>query len=321
MDHESRSVSPERHGVIVVDKPSGMTSARVVGKVKRALGIKKVGHTGTLDPMATGVLPLCIGEGTKIAGYLLAADKSYEGEFLLGVETDTLDREGQVVAENPEAAAAVQREQVLAAIDKLTGAQMQVPPMFSAIKKDGQRLHKLARQGVEVERESRAITVFRFELLSFAAGRGRFAVHVSKGTYVRSLVLDLGRLLGCGAHLTQLRRTQAGSFDLDMAVTLDELESGGADLRVIDPAEAVAHLLQVRTPSALASAVGDGKRLEWRLLSDQEEPEGAFALLTPSGESLLAIAVIEEEKLRYRRVFNYGLTRDPESFNVPAEIE
>jgi tRNA U55 pseudouridine synthase TruB len=144
---------------------------------------------------------------------------------------------------------------------------------------------------------------------------------VSKGTYVRSLVLDLGRLLGCGAHLTQLRRTQAGSFDLDMAVTLDELESGGADLRVIDPAEAVAHLLQVRTPSALASAVGDGKRLEWRLLSDQEEPEGAFALLTPSGESLLAIAVIEEEKLRYRRVFNYGLTRDPESFNVPAEIE
>lgn len=314
-------MTQKKHGVIVVDKPGGMTSARVVSAVKRVLGIKKIGHTGTLDPMATGVLPLCIGEGTKIAGYLLAADKGYEGEFLLGVETDTLDREGQVIAENREKAAGIQIEEVRAAMSELTGDIEQIPPMFSAIKKDGQRLHKLARQGVEVEREPRRITVHRFELLSFANGRGRFAVRATKGTYVRSLVLDLGRLLGCGAHLTELRRTQAGIFGLDSAVTLDELKSASDEVRVMDPAMAVGHLFQLRTPAELEAAVGDGKRLPWQLLSDDPEPEGAFALLTASGKSLLAIAVIEEEKLRYRRVFNYGLTRDPESFNVPAEIE
>ncbi len=304
-------MTQNKHGVIVVDKPGGMTSARVVGKVKRALGIKKIGHTGTLDPMATGVLPLCIGEGTKIAGYLLAADKCYEGEFLLGVETDTLDREGQIVAESLDKAASVRTEEVLAAMRELTGAIEQIPPMFSAVKKDGQRLHKLARQGLIVEREPRSITVHRFELLSFEVPRGRFTVRATKGTYVRSLVLDLGRLLGCGAHLTELRRTQAGRFGLDEAVTLDELESIGDALHVIDPAEAVDHLHQVRTPEEFVSAVGDGKRLPWRLLSEDPEPEEAFALLTPSGHALLAIAVIEEEKLRYRRVFNYGLTRVP----------
>ncbi len=304
------AVKQQSHGVIVVDKPGGMTSARVVGAVKRALGIKKIGHTGTLDPMATGVLPLCIGEGTKIAGYLLAEDKEYEGEFLLGVETDTLDREGQVVAEDEAGAATVDREQVLAAMAKLTGAIEQVPPMYSALKKDGRRLHKLARAGVVVEREPRSICVHRFELLSFSDCRARFSVAATKGTYVRSLVFDLGRILGCGAHLTELRRTRAGRFSLEDAVNLDELQSGGTALRVMDPALAVSHLQQVRTPKELVSAVADGKRIAWQLLSQDEEPSDVFALLTPDGGALLAIAVVEEERLRYRRVFNYGLTRD-----------
>lgn len=310
MDHEPNAVTQEKHGVIVVDKPSGMTSARVVGIVKRVLGIKKIGHTGTLDPMATGVLPLCIGEGTKIAGYLLSEDKVYEGAFLLGVETDTLDREGQVTKEDREAALGIAREQVELAMARLTGAIEQVPPMYSALKKDGRRLHKLARAGVEVERDARAITVHSFDLLEFADGLGRFAVFASKGTYVRSLVFDLGRLLGCGAHLTELRRTRSGRFGIEEAVTLSELESPEENFRVVDPVMALAHLPQVRTPPEWVSAVSDGKRLEWQLFSNSEQPSEPFALLTPDGGALLAIVVVEEEKLRYRRVFNYGLTRD-----------
>lgn len=301
-------MTQEDHGVIVVDKPGGMTSARVVGAVKRALGVKKIGHTGTLDPMATGVLPLCIGEGTKIAGYLLAEDKAYEGEFLLGVETDTLDREGKVVAEDPQSAAAVDESQVLAAMAQLTGPIEQVPPMYSALKQDGRRLHELARKGVVVERQPRSIVVHSFELMSFCDLRARFAVSATKGTYVRSLVRDLGRLLGCGAHLTELRRTRSGRFGLEDAVTMAELESADRQLRVTSPALALSHLQQVRVPEELVSAVADGKRLPWQLFGSGEAPSDVFALLTPSGQALLAIAVIEEEKLRYRRVFNYGLT-------------
>lgn len=299
-----------RDGVLVVDKPAGMTSARVVSKVKRLLDIKKIGHTGTLDPMATGVLPLCIGEGTKVAGYLLAEDKVYEGEFLLGVETDTLDREGKVTREDPEAAGVVERDAVLAAMGKLTGSIQQIPPMFSALKKDGRRLHKLARAGAIVEREPRSIHVHRFTLSHFTDGRGRFAVEASKGTYVRSLVFDLGRILGCGAHLTELRRTRSGRFGLDQAVTLAELESAESEFAIVNPAIAVAHLPQIRTPAEMVSAVGDGKRVEWQLISNAEQPSAPFALLTPDGAHLLAIAEVEEEKLRYRRVFNYALTRD-----------
>ncbi len=303
-------MSQVRHGVIIVDKPAGMTSARVVSTVKRALNLKKIGHTGTLDPMATGVLPLCIGEGTKVAGYLLAEDKAYEGEFLLGVETDTLDREGEVTARHPELAAVISLADVEAAMENFRGAIEQVPPMYSALKKDGQRLHKLARQGIEVEREARSITVHSFELLSFSEGRGRFAVSATKGTYVRSLVFDLGRKLGCGAHLTALRRTRSGRFGLEDAVTLEQLQSGDQDIHVVDPVRAVSHLQQVLTPEEQVAAVGDGKRLSWQLVSEGEQPSDVFALLTPDGQALLAIAVLEEEKLRYRRVFNYGLTRD-----------
>ncbi len=313
------SRTPDVHGVVVVDKPSGMTSAKVVSKVKRGLGVKKVGHTGTLDPMATGVLPICVGEGTKIAGYLLSTDKHYEGEFLLGVETDTLDREGAVVRENSEAAARVAREDVLAAMKTLTGDILQVPPMFSAIKQNGRRLHKLARAGQEVEREARPVTIHEFELSSFEDRRGTFSVAASKGTYVRSLVHDLGRALGCGAHLTELRRTRAGKFDLESAVPLETL----LDMEeppILDPAQAISHLPSVEVASELVKDVADGKRLSWQLVSAAPPPDEPFALLTPGQNALIAIAEVEQEKLRYRRVFNYGLTRELGSSNVPAEI-
>ncbi|MCP4444204.1 MAG: tRNA pseudouridine(55) synthase TruB [Myxococcales bacterium] len=313
------SINASVHGVVVVDKPGGMTSAKVVALVKRGLGIKKIGHTGTLDPMATGVLPLCVGEGTKIAGYLLSADKHYSGEFTLGVQTNTLDREGKVIAEDLTRAAAIGEQDVLDAMVKLTGELEQIPPMFSAIHQNGCRLHTLARQGQEVVREPRSIVVHEFALLSFAEGKGTFAVSASKGTYVRSLVDDLGKALGCGAHLSKLRRTRAGRFTLDEALPLDTLLAMES-MPVLDPAEAISHLPLIEVPSELVRDIADGKRLAWQLVSEGAPPEEPFGLLLPGGKALLAIACTEEERLRYRRVFNYGLTAELRSSNVPAEI-
>ncbi len=308
------------HGVLVVDKPGGMTSAAVVAKVKHALGVKRIGHTGTLDPMATGVLPLCVGEGTKIAGYLLASDKAYEGELVLGVQTDTLDKEGTIVAEDREAARAVSVSDLQAAIATQRGEIEQVPPMFSAIRQNGRRLHALARAGQEVERSARAVTVHAFELLSFAEGRARFSVAVSKGTYVRSLVDDIGKALACGAHLSELRRTQAGQFTIAEALSLENILEGRWEGSLIDPARAISHLDSLVVPPEWVTAVADGKRLEWQLVSETVPPDGPVALLNPEGGSLLAIATVEEERLRFRRVFNYGLTREARSSNVRPEI-
>lgn len=298
-----------RCGVIVVDKPGGMTSAKVVAKVKRALGVSKVGHTGTLDPMATGVLPLCIGEGTKIAGYLLAEDKAYEGEFVLGVETDTLDREGSITQEHRELGDAISEGQLLTAMQKFEGPLEQVPPMYSALKQGGRRLHQLARAGVEVERPARAVTIENFRLLSFEAPVARFAVSCSKGTYVRSLVSDLGRELGCGAHLSELRRTQSGRFGLDEAISLDDLEQGIESPAVIDPAEALSHLPAVRIPAERLEEVSNGKILPWSAISDLEPPLGPVVARKPDGNGLVAIIEIVRDKICYRRVFTYALTR------------
>src|SRR5690606_1792881 len=194
------------NGVLVIDKPAGKTSHQVVAEVSRRLGRVKAGHAGTLDPMATGVLLVCVGEGTKISGLLALDDKAYEGELELGVETDTLDAEGTVVRQRRAEAARIDRAALEAQVARMVGPSMQVPPLYSAVEVEGRRLHELARAGAEVERAARPIEVRRFEVLSFEAGRARFAVDCSKGTYVRSLVADLGEALGCGAHLTALRR-------------------------------------------------------------------------------------------------------------------
>ncbi len=297
------------HGVLVVDKPGGMTSAAVVARVKRLLGAKRVGHTGTLDPMATGVLPVCVGEGTKVAGYLLAADKSYEGELELGAETSTLDAQGEVTRERRDAAATVDRARLLAAMAELTGPIQQIPPMFSALKHGGRRLHELARAGQEVERAPRSIRVDRFELASFSPPRARFAVDCSKGTYVRSLVADVGQSLGCGAHLTALRRTRSGQFSLANAMQLADITYELAQEQLIDPAEAVAHMPGILVPADAIPGIGNGQRLPWSDVFGPEmpPPAGIVRLLLPKGE-LLALAVVEEGRLRYQRVFTYALT-------------
>nr|WP_283939692.1 MULTISPECIES: tRNA pseudouridine(55) synthase TruB [Pseudomonas] len=205
---------------MVLDKPRGMSSNQALQKVRWLLNAEKAGHTGSLDPLATGVLPLCFGEATKFSQYLLDADKGYETVAQLGVTTTTGDAEGEVLEERQ---VTVGREALEALLPRFRGEIEQVPPMYSALKKDGQPLYKLARAGEVVEREARSVTIARLDLLAFEAPCATLAVSCSKGTYIRTLVEDIGRELGCGAHVAALRRTQAGPFGLAQAVTLEEL--------------------------------------------------------------------------------------------------
>jgi tRNA pseudouridine55 synthase len=213
----------EMEGVLIVDKPQGLTSHDVVYRLRRKLGMKKIGHAGTLDPMATGLLIMLIGKATRISQYLMSTDKVYEGEATLGVITDSQDAEGEMMETRPvpELSEATVRE----VMKGFLGDQYQIPPMHSAIKIDGVKLYHLARKGEEVEREPRFIRVMSFELLSFALPKLTFRLHCTKGTYVRTIAHDLGQKLGCGAHLSALRRTASGKFDLNQGLALDEIEA------------------------------------------------------------------------------------------------
>jgi tRNA pseudouridine55 synthase len=209
-------------GVLLLDKPVGATSNHALQRARRLLAAAKAGHTGTLDPQASGLLPLTFGEATKFSADLLDADKAYEATVRLGVRTGTGDAEGEVLERRD---VAVSAPQLRAALDRFVGAIEQVPPMHSALKRDGRPLYELARAGIEVERAPRPVTVHRLELLEFDGIRARVLVDCSKGTYVRVLAEDIGAALGCGAHLAALRRTRVGRLTLDHAVTLDALEA------------------------------------------------------------------------------------------------
>jgi len=211
------------YGVLTVNKPAGMTSHDVVDCIRRAARIRRVGHTGTLDPMATGVLPLCLGKATKIAQFLLAEDKEYEVEMLLGVVTDSQDTTGQVVETRE--VKAIGRQQAEETFSRFVGRLMQVPPMVSAKHHKGRRLYELARQGVVVDRPPLPVTVWRLELRFLRLPRIGFYVHCSKGTYIRTLCHDLGEALGTGAAMSALVRTRCGSFTLQDATPLSELNS------------------------------------------------------------------------------------------------
>jgi tRNA pseudouridine55 synthase len=210
-------------GILVLDKPQGMTSSDAVQKVKRLFNAEKVGHTGALDPLATGVLPLCFGEATKFSQYLLNSDKKYWTRIQLGVATDTGDSDGQVVATRP--VQDVDAARIETALEQFRGDIEQIPSMFSAIKHQGQPLYKLARQGIEVEREARAVTIYSNRLLAFAGDELELEIHCSKGTYIRTIAEDLGAALGCGAHVTALRRLAAGPYGETDMVTLAALEA------------------------------------------------------------------------------------------------
>ena len=218
-------------GILILDKPQGYSSNGALQQCRRALDAQKAGHTGALDPLATGVLPVCFGEATKFSQYLLDAEKAYLATICFGETRTTGDAEGEVVETSN--ASPLTAESVEQAMQGFKGAIKQVPPMYSALKKDGQPLYKLARQGIEIEREARDVVIEAFDMLDFIPGERAFCqvfVRCSKGTYIRSLAEDLGASLGVGAHLTALRRTEAGPFDLSDAMTLEQVQSAGQDL-------------------------------------------------------------------------------------------
>jgi tRNA pseudouridine55 synthase len=209
-------------GVLLLDKASGMTSNAALQSARRLYSAAKAGHTGTLDPLATGLLPLCFGEATKFSSDLLDADKTYEAELLFGMTTDTGDAEGAVLQRRQPQFG---RSELEAALLRFRGRISQVPPMYSALKRAGQPLYRLARQGIEVEREARAVTINELLLLGFTGDRCRLRVSCSKGTYIRTLAEDIGNALACGAHLTALRRISVGSLQIADALTLDQLNA------------------------------------------------------------------------------------------------
>ncbi|MBI5031310.1 MAG: tRNA pseudouridine(55) synthase TruB [Chloroflexi bacterium] len=214
------------NGIFNVDKPAGLSSHTVVANVRRMSGASRVGHAGTLDPMATGVLLVCIGQGVRVTEYLIDHDKKYRARVRLGIETDTYDATGHVVAQR---AVNVTRDQVADALQTFVGKIEQLPPAYSAIKKDGVAQYKLARRGVQVEMTARQVEIFSMMLIDTDLPDVEFEVHCSKGTYIRSLAHDLGEKLGCGAHLSALRRTAVAQFSIEDAVSLDELRNAFAN--------------------------------------------------------------------------------------------
>jgi tRNA pseudouridine55 synthase len=287
------------HGILILDKPANVSSAFVVDKVRKRAGVAKAGHTGTLDPLATGVLPVCLGAACKLAGYLIAEDKAYEAELELGRRTDTLDRTGVTLEEQYEAADRVTEGAIEAALAKQRGALEQMPPMYSAIKQDGIRLYQRARAGEEVTRAPRSVVIHRLELRWKRGRKVGLAVHCSKGTFVRSLVDDLGRELGCGASLTELRRTLCGSYSLAQAIALESLT----------PELAAAHLIplsrMLAVPSIVVPQRRHGELRDGRpevLREYAGELQGMAQLVSEAGE-MLALIEGRAGRPRYVRVF------------------
>ncbi len=251
------------HGVLLIDKPSGITSTAALARARRALCAHKGGHTGTLDPMATGLLPLCFGEATKFASDLLDADKSYEATIRLGVVTTTGDAEGELLRER---VVAVNRVAIDRALARFRGAIDQVPPMYSALKRDGKPLYDYARRGITVERAARPVTIHRLDLIAFEGTSLAIAVDCSKGTYIRTLAEDIGEALGCGGHLIALRRVRSGTLDVADTMTLEAFESLSPNDRiaVLRPVDAlISNLPAIELDDDYARRFVEGQRLSW----------------------------------------------------------
>ncbi len=298
--------------VLVVDKPRGLTSFDVVRAVRRATGTRRVGHGGTLDPLASGVLPICLGEATKLAQFLLGADKEYEVTLRLGIETDTDDADGAPTAtQDPRA---VDEGAVREALGGFRGAIQQVPPDYSALKRDGRPLYAYARAGTPIAIAPRSVVVHALELTRFdGPGAVGLRVHCSKGTYIRALARDLGRLLGVGAHVTTLRRTRSGPFSLDEARPLTEVISAISerrlpDLPIVTPANALRHLEQRTVDAETARDLRIGRRVAWERVTaaTTDGVEAPVCVLDGAGE-LVAVAERRPDGLaRTIRVFGRG---------------
>ncbi|MCA9665391.1 MAG: tRNA pseudouridine(55) synthase TruB [Myxococcales bacterium] len=289
----------EIDGIVVVDKPAGPTSFGVVKALREALRVGKAGHTGTLDPFATGVLPICVGQATKVAQLLLADDKRYAATAQLGVSTDSYDITGAVTAEAD--ASAITREQVEAALEAFRGEILQSPPAYSALRKDGKRAHALARAGEAVELEPRRVTITRLEITGFEPGARaelRFEVDCSKGTYIRSLAHDLGVALGCGAALSALRRVAAGTFGIEQSVALSEIQANPEVVPLITIDEALAHLPSVDIEPQQAERLAQGQPLA---VGDASLPAGVPLRVHSHGE-LVALGERKGDRIWPKRM-------------------
>lgn len=250
-------------GILLLDKPMGITSNAALQKVKRLFNACKAGHTGSLDPLATGVLPLCFGEATKFSQFLLDADKYYRARIRLGVTTDSGDADGEVTETKP--VPEIDDEELEHVLDNYRGEITQVPSMFSALKVDGQPLYKLARQGVEVEREARPVTIYELEVQDRSGDEFTLDVRCSKGTYVRTLAEDIGRDLGCGAHVAGLRRLAAGPFKIEETVSIQQLEEWPEeerDMKLQPVGAAVKDWPAVELPEVTASYFRQGQPVQ-----------------------------------------------------------
>ncbi len=290
-------------GVLVLDKALGLGSTQAVAKTKYLLNAQKAGHGGTLDPLASGVLPILLGDATKFAHDLLTADKTYTATVKLGITTDSADAEGVVTSQRP---VNVSPDQIYAVCQQFTGAIAQVPPMHSALKKDGRPLYEYARQGVMFELEARHITIYECTVESINLPEFTMRVHCSKGTYIRSLARDLGEALGCGAHLSALRRTQAGSLAAANACTLQQLEALELDQRreQLLPVDSLLRSLErVDLTDALAARFLQGQRLN---TTDCAWPSAGTVRVYQQAV-FLGLAMIEPGVLRPHRVLNHSL--------------
>jgi tRNA pseudouridine55 synthase len=300
-------------GVLLLDKPTGVSSNHALQTARRLLNAAKAGHTGTLDPLASGLLPLCFGEATKVSQFLLGADKTYRARARLGITTATGDSEGEVLRERP---VAVNAARLAAALAAHTGDLLQVPPMYSALKQGGERLYALARRGETVERPARPVHVSRLELLEFDESGFEVELDCSKGTYVRSLIEDIGEALGCGAHMTALRRLRVGALDVRQAMDLERLRALAAD----DPnaldaclmpiAEALAHLpqLELAPPEAVSLQRGQAQTLR------QPLADGWVAVFTQQRQ-FIGMAEARDGRLLPRRLVSQDCGADA----VPAD--
>ncbi len=294
-------------GFIFLDKPEGITSFTAVNKTRRILGVKKAGHTGTLDPMATGVLPIMLGGATRFSQYLPVHDKSYRAKILLGTVTDTLDTTGEVLETRE---VNVTEEELRAAVMSFVGDIKQLPPMYSAVSKNGVRLYKLARQGIEIEREARDVTIYSIEIVS-GLNNNEFEIDVScsAGTYIRSLAADIGEKLGCGATISALRRTKANGISIERTVTFEELEkaveSGTAE-NLIEPCdEMLSSYPSVQVSDKQAFLFSNGGALDLNRVKDKETV-GLCLVYSASGK-LMGLGKIDREagELKVEKILVY----------------
>lgn len=292
-------------GVFLLDKPQGMSSNDIMQKVKRVFQANKAGHTGALDPLATGMLPICLGEATKFSQFLLDADKRYVVTAKLGERTDTSDAEGQVVETRP---VNVETSQILTALEQFRGDILQVPTMFSALKHNGKPLYEYARAGITVEREARPITIFEINFIEYQAPSLTLEVHCSKGTYIRTLVDDLGEVLGCGAHVTVLRRTAVADYPTEKMMTWDALqalaEQGDLDQHLLPIDTAVSKLPALKLNAEQSKGIGFGQRVKF---ANEAKLRGQVRLFSDKN-IFLGVALIDDNNvIRPQRLITQSL--------------